>query len=141
MSDHSYKPAPSWLSDVDGPASAVDSSRGPAAAGSAPPPKVVLTPQAQAVFKYKNLILWGLKIATLALSCLMAFTALYALSHLDGFSEIGKVFVGVYMLCFAGVLFSFELIHITPIEALNNIYRRNFGFLYGTKGKGLFIIL
>ena len=89
----------------------------------------------------KQTIFWILKICTIALSGLMAVTALLGLWNVRGIEDIGKVFVGVYMLVFSSILCSFEIIQILPWEQLDFLYRRNFGFLYGAKGKSFFIIL
>ncbi len=97
--------------------------------------------QTRKVLQYKTAILSSLKILTLGLSVLMFFTALYGISQMNGFDDLGQVFTGVYMLCFSIMLAAYELIQFWPWEALDNMYRRNFGFLYGVKGKGFFVIL
>jgi len=53
---------------------------------------------------------------------------------------VTDVFVGVYMVIFAGLLFSYEFMWWTPIDALNRSLRKNFGFMYGIRGKAFFII-
>jgi hypothetical protein len=52
------------------------------------------------------------------------------------------LFVSIYMLLFGGLLFTYELMWwgVIPIPALNKSMRKNFGFLYGVKGKALFIV-
>jgi hypothetical protein len=54
--------------------------------------------------------------------------------------DSGKIFVAVYMFFFAALLFAFETVQIRSIEALDHVFRRNFGFLYNVMGKSLFII-
>jgi len=54
--------------------------------------------------------------------------------------DLTQIFLSVYMTIFATLLFSYELIFWTSIPKLNVMYRKNFGFLYGLKGKGLFLI-
>ena len=45
------------------------------------------------------------------------------------------------MFFFAALLFVFEGVQIKNIEALDHVFRRNFGFLYNVMGKSFFIIL
>lgn len=51
------------------------------------------------------------------------------------------MFVACYMLFFSSLLFMFEFVEIRPVEWVDHMLRRNFGFLYGTMGKSLYIIL
>lgn len=91
--------------------------------------------------KYKEIVFWSLKILTLLLCILMTITAVVGFTYVNGINETGQVMVAFYMIVFALILAIFEIIQIRPIESLDAIYRRNFGFLYGTKGKSFFIIL
>lgn len=54
--------------------------------------------------------------------------------------DITGAFLAVYMIIFAVLLFLYELIWWQPIAVLNVMFRKNFGFLYGLKGKGLYLI-
>ncbi len=54
---------------------------------------------------------------------------------------MGKVFIAIYMLFFSTLLLMFELVEIKPIETVDYLLRRNFGFLYGAMGKSFYIIL
>lgn len=56
-------------------------------------------------------------------------------------NESGVVFVGIYMILFAAIVFIFEISQVIPSQALDMIFKKNFGFLYGQIGKGLFITL
>lgn len=100
-----------------------------------------MTPLPVDLRKYKNLIYWGMKIIILLLCLLMITTAIIGFTYVNGINETGQVMVAFYMILFAGILAIFELIQIYPSETIDLIYRRNFGFLYGTKGKALFIVL
>ena len=71
----------------------------------------------------------------------MAITASIGFTYVNGINETGQVMVAFYMIVFAVILAIFEIIEVRPCESLDAIYRRNFGFLYGTKGKSFFIIL
>ena len=77
---------------------------------------------------------------TIALSVLMVLTALIGLTEVGGIEESGRIFVGIYMIFFSVLLMMFEISQIRPCENVDIMFKRNFGFLYGTKGKALFII-
>lgn len=49
-------------------------------------------------------------------------------------------FLAAYMILFALLLFLYELIWWLPIPAVNRTMRKNFGFMYGLKGKGFYMI-
>ena len=53
---------------------------------------------------------------------------------------VSEPFLAVYMILFAVLLFLYELMYWSPLEALNANIRKNFGFLYGLRGKGLYLI-
>lgn len=54
--------------------------------------------------------------------------------------EISEIFVSVYMILFAVLLFCYELMWWKSIDTVNRNLRMNFGFLYGIKGKAAFLI-
>lgn len=49
-------------------------------------------------------------------------------------------FLSCYMVIFATLLFLYEFIWWQPIASLNVVFRKNFGFLYGLRGKGFYLI-
>lgn len=59
---------------------------------------------------------------------------------ITGVDESGKIFVAVYMFFFASLLFVFEGVQVRSVEALDHVFKRNFGFLYNVMGKALYII-
>lgn len=56
---------------------------------------------------------------------------------MDHFSEI---FICVYMVLFSAILFFYEFMWWMTIPKINLYLRKNFGFMFGMKGKGLFLI-
>ena len=58
-----------------------------------------------------------------------------------GITDVGKIFVAIYMLFASFMLFCYELIELRKIEWMEHMIRRNFGFLFSFVGKALFIIL
>lgn len=49
-------------------------------------------------------------------------------------------FLATYMILFALLLFIYELMWWVPVPHINKTLRKNFGFMYGLKGKGLYLI-
>lgn len=70
---------------------------------------------------------------TLAIFGLISFKWKEAESYSDAF-------VAVYMIIFASLLLAYELMWWGSIAFVNKSLRKNFGFLYGIRGKSLFII-
>lgn len=64
----------------------------------------------------------------------------YSIGSITGLDQSGKIFVAVYMFFFASLLFVFEGVQVRSVEALDHIFKRNFGFMYNVMGKALYII-
>jgi len=72
--------------------------------------------------------------ATLGVLTILAFEG-------STFEEIAATpFLASYMILFSLLLFCYELMWWVPIPALNQTLRKNFGFMYGLKGKALYMI-
>ena len=54
--------------------------------------------------------------------------------------DIAECFVSVYMILFSVLLFLYELMWWKSIDSVNKNLRMNFGFLYGVRGKALYLI-
>jgi hypothetical protein len=144
------KDTPQWLVEDEGdnvPLAKVPTQMGykpPAPTGYAPPTSYAdgsETAPAQPKDMKTRLFHWGMKIITMGLCSLMAITAIIGLTMISGVEDaVGKFFVGFYMLFFATVLFTFELNSIRQVEAVDHLFRRNFGFLYSALGRALFLI-
>lgn len=91
--------------------------------------------------KYKSLVSAILTVFNCGCCVMMAATGALGVGAVDSEKDIGVVFVGLYMILFAAILFCYETIQIKPCAALDNFYKRNFGFLYGPMGKGLYMFL
>lgn len=70
----------------------------------------------------------------------MAATGAIGMANADGIDDTGVIFVGIYMILFAAIEFIFELSQLCPNSALDTAMKKNFGFLYGTIGKGCFLL-
>jgi hypothetical protein len=58
----------------------------------------------------------------------------------DGLTNLTAAFLPAYMVIFSSLLFLYEFIWWQPVAKLNIMFRKNFGFLYGLKGKGFYLI-
>ena len=54
--------------------------------------------------------------------------------------QLSEIFVSVYMILFAVLLFLYELMWWKSVDAVNKSLRMNFGFMYGIKGKASYMI-
>jgi len=72
----------------------------------------------------------------------MACLGVFALIDVSTFdvNDISQIFIAFYMILFAFLLFLYELMWWLTIDKVNVIIRRNFGFLYGIRGKALYLI-
>lgn len=69
----------------------------------------------------------------------LGITALIKMNW-SGLDEITEAFLAIYMVIFAALLAVYEFVWWQPIASLNKTFRRNFGFMYGLKGKGFYLI-
>lgn len=90
---------------------------------------------------HKNKIKFGVFIMNLGCSFFMAATGALGVGSADSISDTGTIFVGIYMFLFAAIEFIYEVSQYCPTKALDEFMKKNFGFLYGEVGKGLFIML
>jgi hypothetical protein len=58
----------------------------------------------------------------------------------SGLDDTSNVFVGLYMILFAAILFTYECIQLYPCTYLDNLYKKNFGFLYGSVTKSAYML-
>lgn len=54
--------------------------------------------------------------------------------------DLSEPFLAFYMILFAVLLFLYELMWWSPMPKLNKDMRKNFGFMYGLRGKGLYLV-
>lgn len=83
----------------------------------------------------------ALSFVNVGLSALMAALGVLSLIHFaPGNVNLTAAFLSVYMVIFGVLLFLYELIYWQPFKGLNKTFRKNFGFMYGLKGKGFYLI-
>uniref|UniRef100_A0A7S2MBF0 Uncharacterized protein n=1 Tax=Helicotheca tamesis TaxID=374047 RepID=A0A7S2MBF0_9STRA len=83
-----------------------------------------------------------LSIINLCLCALMAALGVLTIVDFDYSStdDYSQAFVSVYMIVFAVMLALYEFMWWIPLDAINRSLRKNFGFLYGIKGKAAYLI-
>lgn len=60
--------------------------------------------------------------------------------HKSGIGDLSEPFLASYMVLGAVLLFLYELMWWSPMINLNKNMRKNFGFMYGLRGKGLYLV-
>ena len=87
-------------------------------------------------------MLVSLSILDMGLAVLMSALGVLVILEVVGtkITDISQVFLAAYMVLFAFLLFVYELMWWMTIPFVNKILRKNFGFLYGLKGKGFYLI-
>lgn len=83
-----------------------------------------------------------LSIVDFGLAAMMGALGITSLIEMNfgALDEVTEAFLAVYMVIFAVLLALYEFIWWSPIPALNKTFRKNFGFMYGLKGKGFYLI-
>lgn len=87
-----------------------------------------------------NWIFALLSLADIGLAALMCALGVLSLIEMDVMKNVSEAFLASYMILFAGLLFVYEFVWWQPIAALNKTFRKNFGFMYGLRGKGFYLI-
>jgi len=68
----------------------------------------------------------------------MGISGVMGVAKNSGFSA--DIFVAIYMILFAILLFAYECMWWKSVDSVVRPLRKNFGFLFGIKGKATFII-
>uniref|UniRef100_A0A7S4EE86 Uncharacterized protein n=1 Tax=Pseudo-nitzschia australis TaxID=44445 RepID=A0A7S4EE86_9STRA len=89
-----------------------------------------------------NCLLGLLSVFNIGLAALMTVLGVLTIIqvHLTGINDLSEPFLAFYMILFAVLLFLYELMWWSPMKKLNKDMRKNFGFMYGLRGKGLYLI-
>ena len=90
--------------------------------------------------KYKGVVKLIFLTVNMGLMVMMSATGVLGIMGSSSVADVSTVIVGLYMILFAGILAIFELIQIYPCSAVDFVYKKNFGFLYGLMGKSGFTI-
>lgn len=83
----------------------------------------------------------ALSIFNIGLAAMMgALGVLTLIQFIGGDFDFSNWFLSAYMVLFATLLFLYELMSLVPMASVNVVLRKNFGFLYGLRGKGFYMI-
>lgn len=77
----------------------------------------------------------------LGMMIFLAATGALGVKSSTSINDTGVVFMGIYMILFAAIVTIYEISQFFPGGSLDNVMKKNFGFMYGVIGKGLFILL
>lgn len=72
---------------------------------------------------------------------MMSANGAIAMASANSANDTGLVFLGLYLMLFALILFLYELMNVVHIEYLDQVMKKNFGFLYGTIGRCTYLML
>jgi len=90
-----------------------------------------------------KLALMGLSVLGICLSAMMGALGVLTIIKVKEAGiggDLSEPFLAAYMVMFATLLFVYELMWWSPMPVVNMALRKNFGFLYGLRGKGLYLI-
>ncbi|CAM9816613.1 unnamed protein product [Discosporangium mesarthrocarpum] len=76
----------------------------------------------------------------IGLSVMMAASAVVSIMALSSF-ELQRCFLAIYLLIFAVLLFMYEMVRVVMrCEGPHQIMLKNFGFFFGAKGRGFYLV-
>jgi len=87
-----------------------------------------------------SVILVLLSFIDIGLAAMMTTLGVLTLIAFSGVSDTSAAFLATYMIIFATLLATYEVMWWIGIPWINKLLRKNFGFMYGLKGKGLYLI-
>jgi len=99
--------------------------------------------QSQARAEKSSMTQTALSVLNILLCALMIFLGVSGIMLIDfgaGFSNFSELCVVIYMFVFAALLLTYEIMWWKSVKSVNKALRKNFGFLYGLRGKAGFLI-
>lgn len=139
---------PSWMDVPDAPPTGGGGGYAPpvppGADGGPPPgayPGAAAEPSAEEGTTKKSLVQWALRTIIIGMTIMMAAAGALSLASLStSDNAVSDFFVGLYVILFAAILFVHEINQVFPVATIDQILRKNFGFLFKALGKGAFIL-
>ncbi len=89
----------------------------------------------------QKIIFGFLSLLVVATCTLVSLVGFYCVTDANHISDTGTIVVSCYMIFLSAILFAFEIVQVKPCDMLDNIFKRNYGFLYNCAGKGIYVIL
>lgn len=87
------------------------------------------------------MVQWAIRTIIVGMTVMMAAAGALSLAALDtSDNPASDFFVGLYVILFAAILFVHEVNLMFPVQTIDQILRKNFGFLFKALGKGAFIL-
>jgi cytochrome c biogenesis protein CcdA len=84
---------------------------------------------------------WALFFGNIGMMVFLAAVGALGMGSATSINDTGLIFVGLYLIIFAGLVFFYELSQVLKWERMDDFMKQNFGFLYGVNGKSLFILM
>ena len=78
---------------------------------------------------------------TIGVLTFLAYVGVIGILDSKSVDDVQIVFMGVYMIIFAATIFFYEIIQLLPCKILDDVYKRNFGFLYTPTGRGCYLMM
>mmetsp|Transcript_82592 Transcript_82592/g.239093 ORF Transcript_82592/g.239093 Transcript_82592/m.239093 type:complete len:206 (+) Transcript_82592:118-735(+) len=104
----------------------------------APPPAATATTSGKGGCALVLLSILGMGLA--GMMCALGILTLIEVNNRGKINDFSEPFLAAYMVLFSVLLFTYEVMWWTPVPTLNRAVRKNFGFMYGLRGKGLYLI-
>ena len=90
---------------------------------------------------YYTTVKYTFSFLNIVVSACMAGVGVLGMQDAQSADDTGIIFIGLYMLIFAILLFTYEISCLCPCEFLVKFLKSNYGFLYGPFGKGAYMII
>jgi hypothetical protein len=87
-------------------------------------------------------VVWTFIVISMGAMVFLAATGALGVMSANNIDSTGTVFVGLYLLVFSAIEFTWEVAQLMPVDNhLDAAMKKNFGFLYGTVGRGMFFVM
>mmetsp|Transcript_1107 Transcript_1107/g.1808 ORF Transcript_1107/g.1808 Transcript_1107/m.1808 type:complete len:128 (-) Transcript_1107:580-963(-) len=90
---------------------------------------------------YKGVAVTTLYVMNMGSAVFTAAVGALGIGSAGSINDTGLIFVGLYLIIFAALVFLFELAQILKWEKFDEFMKKNFGFLYGVIGKSVFLLM
>lgn len=89
----------------------------------------------------QSMVQGALSILNILICALMIYLGVSGIMDLEiSLDTVSELCIIIYMFVFSGLLLSYEFMWWKSIKSYNKLLRKNFGFMYGMRGKAGFLI-